>query len=138
MSEAPDLLTDEQHAFLASVFDLARDGDAARLASYLDAGVPVDLTNATGDTLLILAAYHEHAETVRVLLQRGADTARVNDRAQTALVAAVFRGATDVVRALVEAGADPRRGSPDAVAVAEHFGQQALLGLLAVERGDGS
>ncbi|MFE4462784.1 ankyrin repeat domain-containing protein, partial [Nocardia tengchongensis] len=40
------------------IFDLARTGDAATLAAYLDAGVPVNLTNDNGDTLLMLAAYY--------------------------------------------------------------------------------
>src|SRR5918998_661187 len=54
------------------VFTLARTGDAASLASYVDAGVPVNLTNEKGDTLVMLAAYHGHADAVRVLLERGA------------------------------------------------------------------
>ena len=73
------------------VFDLARAGRTEDLAGYIDAGVPVDLTNDKGDTLLILAAYHDHPATVAALLDRGADHARVNDRGQTALAAAVFR-----------------------------------------------
>jgi hypothetical protein len=38
------------------VFDLARGGDAATLAGYLDAGIPADLTNEKGDSPLMLAA----------------------------------------------------------------------------------
>ena len=62
------------------VFDLARGGGTAELAAYLDAGVPADLTNDKGDTLLILAAYHSHPETVALLLEKGADTARMFGR----------------------------------------------------------
>ena len=39
------------------VFDLARNGATGELCDYLASGVPVDLTNDRGDTLLILAAY---------------------------------------------------------------------------------
>ena len=46
------------------MFDLARAGEAERLAAYVEAGVPVDLTDASGNTLLMLAAYHGHATTV--------------------------------------------------------------------------
>ena len=73
------------------MFDKARDGAAARVAAYVDAGAPVDLANETGDTMLMLAAYNGHAETVRALVARGADPGRVNDRGQTPLAGAVFR-----------------------------------------------
>lgn len=73
------------------LFDKARDGAAARVAAYVDAGAPVDLANENGDTMLMLAAYNGHAETVRALVARGADPGRVNDRGQTPLAGAVFR-----------------------------------------------
>ena len=79
------------------VFDLARGGHTEELAAYLDAGVPANLTNDKGDTLLILAAYHGHPGTVAALLARGADHSRANDRGQTALAAAVFRQSTETV-----------------------------------------
>ena len=99
-------------ALAGRVFDLAREGDTGELAAYLDAGVPANLTNDKGDTLLILAAYHGHPDTVAALLARGADHARVNDRGQTALAAAVFRQSAAAVRALLAAGADPDLGRP--------------------------
>ena len=125
----PDL-TDEQVAFLSSVFDLARSGEAQTAADYVDRGVPVDLTNAKGDTLLILAAYHEHPDLVAALLERGADPDRVNDRGQTALVAAVFRQQAPIVEALLAAGADPGLGSPDARATAAYFRLPEMVALL--------
>ena len=125
-----DDLTPEELAFLASTFEHARNGDLTRLVEYLDAGVPVNLTNSAGDTLLILAAYHRHAELVRTLLDRGADHARVNDRGQTALAAAVFRQDRDIVSDLVEAGADPDLGPRSAVAVATFFDLPEMLALL--------
>ena len=103
------------------VFDLARGGHADELAGYVDAGVPVNLTNDKGDTLLILAAYHQHLATVEVLLAREADTSRSNDRGQTALAAAVFRRSSDITSALVAAGADPDAGSPSARETAAFF-----------------
>ncbi len=39
----------------------------------MDAGVPANLCNDKGDALVMLAAYHGHAQTVSVLLERGAD-----------------------------------------------------------------
>ncbi|GAA4843167.1 ankyrin repeat domain-containing protein [Actinomycetospora corticicola] len=115
----------------ARVFDMARGGDADTLAAYVDAGVPVNLTNDSGDTLLMLAAYHGHPGTVRALVARGADVDRVNDRGQAPLAGAVFKGEDDVVRALVDAGADPLGGHPTAVDTARMFGRDDLLAVLA-------
>ena len=111
----PPLSADDEAVTLAHrLFDLARAGDANDLIVYLDAGVPVDLTDSKGNTLLMLAAYHEHAELVRALLERGADPNRINDRQQTPLAGAVFKKATDVIAALRSAGADPELGRPSA------------------------
>jgi uncharacterized protein len=112
------------------VFDLARGGATGHLVEYLDAGVPANLTNDKGDTLLILAAYHGHAETVTALLERGADHARVNDRGQTALAAAVFKQSEPAVRALVAAGADPDLGGQSARLTATFFDLPQMTALM--------
>lgn len=131
MSEPTPTPVDEDVIELAGrVFDLAREGATDELAQYLDAGVPANLTNAKGDTLLVLAAYQGRATTVAELLAHGADHARVNDRGQTALAAAVFRQSTDTVQALLDAGADPDHGQPSARATAEFFGLPAMTELL--------
>ncbi|MEH1100913.1 ankyrin repeat domain-containing protein [Micromonospora sp. CPCC 205561] len=132
MSEELDA---ETLAFAHRMFDLARDGATAELADYVDAGLPVDLTNDKGDTLLILAAYHAHPETVAALLARGADHSRTNDRGQTALAAAAFRSSTEAVRALLAAGADPHHGSPSAVETAHFFDLAEMLTLLGAPPG---
>ena len=117
-------------ALAAKVFDLAREGDTEQLTAYLDAGVPANLTNDKGDTLLVLAAYRGHAATVRALLERGADHSRANDRGQTPLAAAVFKQSTDTVRALLGAGADPDGGQPSARATAQFFQLPEMAALL--------
>lgn len=111
------------------LFDLAREGDSVRLSAHLDGGkVPLDLGNERGDTLLMLAAYHGHADTVRLLLQHGAHPDRGNVRGgQTPLSGAVFKGAQDVIDALLEGGADPSAGSPNAIDTARMFGKEDLL-----------
>ncbi len=132
-------LDDATLAFASRVFDMARDGDDAQLADLLEGGLPVDLTNAAGDTLLVLAAYHAHPAVVALLLSRGADHARANDRGQTALAAAVFRQCEPAVVALLDAGADPGHGSPSAVETARFFDLPAMAALLSsrgTDRGD--
>jgi ankyrin repeat protein len=120
------------------VFDLARAGRTADLAAYVDAGVPANLTNGAGDTLLVLAAYHGHPDTVAALLARGADPDRVNDRGQTALGAAVFRRSAEAVRALVAAGADPDLGRQGGRATARFFELPEMAALLPPEPGQPS
>ncbi|MEK8105122.1 ankyrin repeat domain-containing protein [Micromonospora sp. M12] len=68
-----DDLDAETLAFAHRMFDLARAGSTEELAAQVDAGLPVNLTNDKGDTLLILAAYHAQPDTVTALLGRGAD-----------------------------------------------------------------
>jgi ankyrin repeat protein len=113
--------------FATKLFNLARSGGARALAAYVDAGVSVNLTNDTGDSLLMLAAYHGHAETVRALVERGADPGRVNDRGQTPLAGAVFKREPEVIRALLDGGADPYAGSPNAADTARMFGNEEFL-----------
>ncbi len=127
----PGELTDDELAFLQAVLDDAREGRTAELADVIDRGVPVNLTGATGDSLLILAAYHDHPATVRMLLERGADANRVNDRGQTALGAAVFRRSAESVTALLEHGADPHAGTRSAAEIAAFFELQEMAALLA-------
>lgn len=122
--------TEAELAYVSSLFDAARNGDTQLLSSALDAGVPVNLTNSKGDTLLNLAAYLEREETVAMLLARGADTERVSDMGFTALVCAVFRGNEPIARALLEAGAGQATGHQHAQDVARVFGQEHLLPLL--------
>ena len=113
----------------AELFDLARAGDASSLEGYLDAGVPATLTNEAGDTLVMLAAYHGHAETVALLLARGGDANQANGKGQTPLAGAVFKGGADVVRALLAGGADPAAGYPSAIDAARMFGKTEMLAL---------
>ncbi|WP_435971170.1 ankyrin repeat domain-containing protein [Streptomyces sp. Qhu_M48] len=126
MSETPD---PEVIELASKVYDLARTGDADALAAYVDAGVPVNLTNEQGHTLVMLAAYHGHAAAVSALLARGADVDRANDRGQTPLAGAVFKGEDEVVRALLAGGANPEAGTPSAVDTARMFGRTELVEL---------
>jgi ankyrin repeat protein len=128
VSEVPD---GRDPAELARwLFDRARAGEAQRLGAYVRAGVPVELTDAAGNTLLMLAACHGHADAVRVLIKHGARVDAVNDRGQTPLAGAVFRGYADVVRELVAAGADPDLGAPSARAAAQSSARPDLAALL--------
>jgi ankyrin repeat protein len=95
----------------------------------VDAGVPANLCNDKGDTLVMLAAYHGHPQAVSALLERGADPDRPNDRGQTPLAGAVFKGERAVIDALLDGGADPTAGIPSAVETARMFGLDDLVAL---------
>lgn len=125
MTEIPD--GSDPAALAHWLFDLARAGDAARLAAYVDAGAPVDLTDADGNTLLMLAAYHGQAATVAALVERGADVDALNGRGQSPLAGAVFKGEDAVIDVLRAAGASPDAGTPTARATAALFGRPDLF-----------
>lgn len=115
------------------VFDLARRGDAAMLAAVIEKGVPPNLRNDNGDSLLMLASYHGHVDAVRTLLERGADPDLRNNNGQTPLAGAAFKGFEGVVQTLLAHGADVEGASPDgrtALMVAAMFNRTAIMDLL--------
>lgn len=90
---------------------------------------------------VMLAAYYGHADLVKLLIQRGADPNRLNDRGQSPLAGAVFKKEDAVIEArpvthnlssdvltlvqiLLEGGADPDYGSPSAMQCISMFKQE--------------
>ena len=127
-------LSEDELDFLRGILDLARDGRTSELAEAIERGVPANLTGGSGDSLLILAAYHDHPDTVRMLLEHGADPERVNDRGQTALGAAVFRRSKESTTLLLDHGADPHAGGRSAVEIAAFFELAEMAALLEAPR----
>jgi len=126
--DSVDSPPDRQFVEIAhACFDFARAGDTAKLRAYVEQGVPANLTDAVGNTLLMLAAYHGHAHTVSALVSLGADPDRTNDRGQSPLAGAILKGDDDVVRVLLAAGADPDVGTPNARATARMFDRADLF-----------
>lgn len=117
--------------------DFARDGEARNLSYMIDAGLPVNLADHKGNTLLMLAAYHGQAEVVSMLLQNGADPERRNARGQTPLAGVAFKGNVEVARLLIDGGADatsPCTGGQTPIQFAAMFGQLEMYKLL-LEKG---
>ena len=125
--EAIDLAT--------KLFDFAREGKTPELRQYISAGIPVNLTNHKGDTLLMLASYYGNLETVDMLLVNDADTNVLNERGQSPIAGAVFKGYDDIVEALFEKGADLYAGHPNAVDSAKMFRKEEYLRLFGVDEG---
>ncbi|KAH8899935.1 ankyrin [Thozetella sp. PMI_491] len=88
---AASSLPPEAIEFATRMFDAAREGSLEVFQQALPQGLPSNLTNEKGDTLLMLAAYHGHADIVKLLVQHGADPNRRNDRGQSPLAGAVFK-----------------------------------------------
>ena len=126
------LSPEQTRRVLALAADLARAGETAELLDFVAHGLPVDAADDQGNTLLMLAAYHGHAETVSALVAAGADPDLRNGQDQSPLAGALFKGADEVVKVLRAAGADLEAGTPTAREAAVLFGRQHLL-----EEGDG-
>ena len=93
--------------------DAARAGDLQTLALLLSAGVAVGTTTPRGESLLMLAAYHDRLDAVRLLLKSGADPDQRDARGQTPLTGVAFKGLIDIAAALVEGGADVNAPTTD-------------------------
>jgi len=114
----------------ALALDFARRGDTAALAPMLRHGLPVNLADAKGNTLLMLASYNGQRETAQRLLELGADVDRRNDRGQTPLGGVAFKGDTALVELLLAYGADleaDNGGGMTPLMFAALFGRTAVV-----------
>jgi len=120
-----------------AAFQHARAGETERMAHLLTAGLPVNLCNERGDSLLMLASYYGNLNITRLLLEHRADPERTNERGQTPLAGAAFKGDIIVAQLLLDHGARVDGRGPDgrtALMVAAMFDQMEMLKLL-LERG---
>ncbi len=86
----------------------AYDFDKARL--LVEKGADINAHSTSGMTpLLIAVSVHGNTETVRYLLEKGADAKAVDARGSDALEDAAFKGDAEMIRLLLAKGADPRR-----------------------------
>lgn len=117
--------------------DFAREGNTQTLQSMIDAGLPVNLRDHRGNSLLMLAAYNGNLHTVNMLLDKGADIERRNDHGQTPLSGVAFKGYLDICTLLVEAGADIKSNGSFATPLfyARLFGQVKVANYLLEAQG---
>ena len=86
--------------------DFARTGKTQDLKAMLQSGMPVNLSDHKGNSLLMLASYNGNLETTSMLVDFGAQVDKKNDRGQTPLAGVCFKGYLDIVKVLVKAGAN--------------------------------
>ncbi|HEY8563559.1 MAG TPA: ankyrin repeat domain-containing protein [Pyrinomonadaceae bacterium] len=107
-------IDDETYELIQQLFQLVRSGDAARLEALFARGFNApNIRDGKGNSLLMLASYHGHLETTRVLLEHGADPQLANDMGQIPLAGAAFKGDAAMTRLLIDHGADVNARSPD-------------------------
>ncbi len=102
------MLDEQQHQQLVEmVFDAARNDDYETVHEFLQSGFSPNIRNARGDTLLIVAAYHDSNQVVNELLSvESVDLEARNGMGLTAVAAAAFKGFTGPLQQLIDAGAD--------------------------------
>lgn len=111
---APNLTKDEEKRYeelCAMAFDFARNDACENLEIMLNAGLSENLKNHKGDSLLMLASYHNSLATAQMLLKRGARVDEKNDRGQTPLAGVCFKGYFEMAKFLVESGANIRENN---------------------------
>ena len=77
--------------------DFARTGKTQDLKAMLQAGMPVNLCDHKGNSLIMLASYNGNLETTSMLLDFGAEVDKKNDRGQTPRAGVSFKGYLDFV-----------------------------------------
>lgn len=129
----PAAMDAETLEFILGLFALVREGDTQQLGAMLAQGVPVNFRNEKGDSLIMLASYHGHLETSRLLLAAGADANVPNDQGQTPLAGVAYKGYLDIAELLLQHGANVEGDSPDGktpLMMAAMFNRLAILELL--------
>ena len=129
--------TQEEEAKLMELcqyaLDCARHNDVESLQTLLDAGLNVNLSNESGNTLLMLAAYNGHFEATELLLKRGALVDKKNDKNHTPLAGVCFKGYDDIAELLLQYGANPNGDGGMGLSpmnCACFFGRKQILKLL--------
>ena len=113
--------------------DAARRGEMEILAGMVRHGLPANLCDHKGNSLLMFACYHEHLETARMLLEAGAEVDRRNDRGQTPLGGVAFKGYAEIAALLLQYGADrdaDNGGGMTPLMFASMFGRTKVVELL--------
>lgn len=119
--------------FQLLALERARRGETDALAGMLRQGLPVNLCDRRGNSLLLLSSYHGHLETARMLLKAGADVDRRNAKSQTPLGGVAFKGHLKLAELLLWHGADihaDNGGGLTPIMFASMFGRTAMVALL--------
>ena len=89
-----------------TAFKKVRNNKVEEVRALLDDGVPVDIMDGSGNTLLAVACQNGHKRLSRVMLKRGADINSQNKRGQTPLHYCFAFDHLELADYLISKGAD--------------------------------
>ncbi|MFZ3518017.1 ankyrin repeat domain-containing protein [Vibrio harveyi] len=127
---AEDKLEDEYQSLVELFFDAARIGNNEVVDTFVSQGFPIDQRNNQSYTALMVAAYQGHRETVRLLLDSGANACLQDKRGNTALMGALIKREIGIAKDLYQADCSPElrnKAGLNLKEFAEIYGQSNVL-----------
>ncbi|AUV89087.1 ankyrin repeat domain-containing protein [Vibrio campbellii] len=127
-------LETEYQSLVTLFFDAARIGNNEVVEAFVSQGFPIDQRNNQSYTALMVAAYQGNRETVRYLLDAGANACLQDKRGNIALMGALIKREVGIARDLYQADCSPELRNKSGLNLkefAEVFGQSDVLKSLA-------
>ena len=127
---AEDKLEEEYQSLVELFFDAARIGNNEVVDTFVSQGFPIDQRNNQSYTALMVAAYQGHRETVRLLLDSGANACLQDKRGNTALMGALIKREIGIAKDLYQAVCSPElrnKAGLNLKEFAEIYGQSNVL-----------
>ncbi|MFH0273774.1 ankyrin repeat domain-containing protein [Vibrio jasicida] len=127
---AEDKLEEEYQSLVELFFDAARIGNNEVVDTFVSQGFPIDQRNNQSYTALMVAAYQGHRETVRLLLDSGANACLQDKRGNTALMGALIKREISIAKDLYQADCSPElrnKAGLNLKEFAEIYGQSNVL-----------
>lgn len=127
---AEDKLEEEYQSLVELFFDAARIGNNEVVDTFVSQGFPIDQRNTQSYTALMVAAYQGHRETVRLLLDSGANACLQDTRGNTALMGALIKREIGIAKDLYQADCSPElrnKAGLNLKEFAEIYGQSNVL-----------
>ncbi|CAH1566272.1 AnkB protein [Vibrio owensii] len=125
-----DKLEEEYQSLVELFFDAARIGNNEVVDTFVSQGFPIDQRNTQSYTALMVAAYQGHRETVRLLLDSGANACLQDKRGNTALMGALIKREIGIAKDLYQADCSPElrnKAGLNLKEFAEIYGQSNVL-----------
>lgn len=127
---AEDKPEEEYQSLVELFFDAARIGNNEVVDTFVSQGFPIDQRNTQSYTALMVAAYQGHRETVRLLLDSGANACLQDKRGNTALMGALIKREIGIAKDLYQADCSPEMRNKAGLNLkefAEIYGQSNVL-----------
>ncbi|ELY1987420.1 ankyrin repeat domain-containing protein [Vibrio harveyi] len=127
---AEEKLEEEYQSLVELFFDAARIGNNEVVDTFVSQGFPIDQRNNQSYTALMVAAYQGHRETVRLLLDSGANACLQDKRGNTALMGALIKREIGIAKDLYQADCSPElrnKAGLNLKEFAEIYGQSNVL-----------